>query len=77
VIVPYFAEALKPGYAEYIQFKKYFDIIDIAHSVDDFENLIIERPKNNEVSYKCMKESYDLFEKYVSSMKDEALESYL
>jgi len=78
VIVPCFDEALKPEYAENIQFKEELDIFDVAHSIDDFENLIIEKlEKPTRVGKDLLQERYAVFEKYVSSMNGDALDKYV
>jgi len=77
VIVPYFDEALKPEYADGVHHKDYFHLFDIAHSVEEFERLIVERLANPAVSEDCINERYAVFEKYVSSMKGNAREQYI
>ena len=77
VIIPYFDEALKAELNELIEFKDNFNLMDIAYSPDEFERLIIERLNSPEVTQKCIKERYALFEKYVSSMEGDALDKYV
>jgi hypothetical protein len=77
VIIPYFDEALKVEYNKLIEFKDDFHLMDIANSPDEFERLIIERINSPEVTQKCIKERYELFEKYVSSMNGGTLDKYV
>ena len=77
VLVPYFDEVLNPEYSDFILFKDYFHIFDIAHSIEEFRQLIINRLDNQQISHECMKERYAVFEKYVSSMKCNARDQYI
>jgi len=77
VIIPNFDEASNPVYSKYIRFKDEYNIFDIADSVNEFEELVINRLKNPEVSEGCMQKRYELFEKYVSSMEGDALDKYV
>jgi len=77
VIIPYFDEALNPEYSDFIQFRDSFHIFDIAHSIEEFRLLVINRLDNQQISQECMKERYAVFEKYVSSMKGNAKEQYI
>jgi len=77
VIIPYFDELLKPEYSDNIHFKEYLHIFDVANSVEDFGELIIRRLANSEITEECMKERYAIFNQYISSMDDNALENYM
>ena len=77
IIIPNFDEASNPEYSKYIRFKDEYNIFDIANSVSEFEELVINRLKNPEVSEDCMQKRYALFEKYVSSMAGNALDKYV
>jgi hypothetical protein len=78
VIVPYFDEAKYLEYDGYLQFNDYYHLFDVAHSVDEFEKLIIEgleKPKR--VDEDLLRKRYALFGKYVSSMVGDALDKYV
>jgi hypothetical protein len=78
VIVPYFDEAKYPEYEGYLQFEDCYHLFDVAHSVDEFEKLIIEgleKPKR--VDEDLLRKRYALFEKYVSSLEGDALDKYV
>lgn len=77
VIFPYFDEALKPEYADFVQFSDHLHLFDVAHSPDEFKALIAERLHHPMVDEECMAERYAVFEKYVSSMKGDALDKYV
>ena len=76
VVVPFFDEAVEPQYKGYIQFEDSFHLMDIAHSPEEFEKLIIEKLNNPEISEECIKGRYDLFEKYLSSMNGDTFDKY-
>jgi hypothetical protein len=76
VIVPYFDEALEPKYSDNVILKDYFYIFDVAHSVDEFEKLVIGRLDKKSVSRDCMEKRYEIFEKYVSTLEGNAKEKY-
>jgi hypothetical protein len=76
VIVPYFEEALRPEYGDYIHFRDSFHLFDIADSKDKFASLITERLKNSHISPEIMAERNLIFEKYVSSMDGDSLDKY-
>ncbi len=78
VIIPYFDEAKYPEYEGYLQFKDYYYLFDVAHSVDELEKLIIEgleKPKR--VDKDLLRKRYELFEMHVSSMEGDALDKYV
>jgi len=77
VIVPYFDEVSDPKYADYVQFRNELDIFDVAHSIDDFKELIVRRLSCPDISDDCMERRYAVFEKYVSSMNGDALGKYV
>jgi len=78
VVVPCFDEALNPEYLNYIRFKEDFDALDVAHSIEEFEKLIIDGLKNpKRVDEGLLRKRYALFEKYVSGMDGNALDKYV
>jgi len=76
VIVPHFEEAAKNEYSELIPLKDHYHLFDVAYGAAEFEELILKKMRNSEVSESCMQERFILFEEYVSSMKGDALEKY-
>jgi len=77
VIVPYYDEALNPEYSDYVLLKDDFDIFDVAHNIEEFEELIIERLKKVDIPPGCMERRREVFEKYVSTLEGNAKEKYI
>ena len=76
VIVPYFDEAVKPEYKDFILLKDDLDLFDVALNTVEFEGLIKKRLNDPKVSDECMSKRCKIFEKYISSMKKSALLGY-
>jgi hypothetical protein len=77
VIIPYFDEALKKEYTDFVEFKDSFHLFNVAHSVKEFDKLIVECLRNPiKISESQMNGRYAIFEKYVSSMSGSALDKY-
>jgi len=76
VIIPYFDEALRPEYADFIHFKNEFHLFDVAHNPEELKALVISRLDKPMIGQDCMRKRYSAFEKYVSSLNGDALEKY-
>ena len=77
VIIPFFDEAKYIEYEGYIQSKDDYYLFDLANSVREFEEHIIEglrMPKR--LDDYLLQKRYRLFEKYVSSMEGNSLDKY-
>ena len=77
VIIPFFEEACKSEYEDYVLLKDHFYLFDIATSVDDLASLILRRLSNPTVDKTTLQGRIDLFEKYVSDVGGCALEKYV
>jgi len=76
VIIPYFHEALKEEYQEFILFKEYFNLFNVARSPGDLQALIEKNLENPQVSKEYIEKMTGLFEQYVSSFDANATERY-
>jgi len=78
VIIPYFDEALKKEYTDFVEFKDSFHLFNVAYSIKEFERLIVECLRSPiKISESQMNGRYALFEKYVSRMSGNALDKYV
>lgn len=77
VIVPYFDEALRPEYQDFILLKDYFRYFDIATSPEDLQKKIEYRFTNNLVSEDYYNKMKELFEQYVSSFDANSTDKYV
>lgn len=76
IIIPYYDEALRSEFSDYIQFKDHFRLFDIAHSPAEFKSLVLERLRDPAIGEACLREREALFEYYVSSLTADAVEKY-
>lgn len=79
IIIPYFDEALKPEFNEYIKLKDFFYLFDIAKSQNEFEDLIIRRLRdsNSGIDNELLAKRRSIFDEYVSPIEGNALEKYV
>jgi hypothetical protein len=78
IIIPYFDEAKSSEYEGYLWFKDYYHLFDVAHSVDEFDKLIIEGlEKPRRIDGGLLQKRYALFEEYVSIMNGDVLGKYI
>lgn len=77
VIVPDFDEVLKPEYQNHIIIKCDYDVFDVAHSADEFAELIENRVKDSSITEEYAKRTNFLFDRYVSSLEAKAVEKYI
>ena len=77
VIMPHFDEAASEKFAEQIHYINDRHLFDVAYSADDFERLLIDRLNNPKIPDECMKDRYQAFNRYVSSMHENALDKYI
>lgn len=76
LIIPYFHEALKEEYQDFILFKEYFNLFNVARSPEDLKALIEKNLENPQVSKEYIDKMTGLFEQYVSSFDADATERY-
>ena len=73
VIIPYFEEA-KKDLKNYVQFKNYFDLFEIARSAKELHSKINLGLKNPKKHISLLKKRIDLYEQLVSSVEDNQIE---
>ena len=76
VITPYFDEALRPEYADFIQFENELHLFDVAHNSGELKSPVISRLDKLMIGQDCMREGYRASEKKVSSANGGPLEKY-
>ncbi|MCH8275769.1 MAG: hypothetical protein IH851_13385 [Armatimonadetes bacterium] len=77
VIVPYFDEALRPEYVDYIHLRDNLHVFDVAESPEALKALIVQRLEDPTVMAECIAARELLFERYVSSLRGDAVRRYI
>jgi len=76
VVFPLFSEASKDEYRDFLCFKDYLEIFDLAHSTVEFSNLIIKNIHNAKISADVMRLRRDKFNEIVSPLSGDASIKY-
>jgi glycosyltransferase involved in cell wall biosynthesis len=76
IIYPLFAEALDKKYSKFICFEERDNLFDVAGSNREYKELIIKRYYNPVILQSTRNSRKRQFEKYVSSVNTEAIDSY-
>ncbi|RJP27538.1 MAG: hypothetical protein C4527_13155 [Candidatus Omnitrophota bacterium] len=77
VIMPFFGEATKPEYQDYVQFADEMDLFDVANNEEELEFLLEERLQTYTVDPELQKRRLAAFEYHVSPVSDSAVQRYI
>jgi hypothetical protein len=77
VVIPAFAEAARADHKPYLRFGDAYDLFKVAESPEKLKTLVLDRLMAPRLETERLKERRALFEKYVSSLSADTVDSYV